>query len=107
MTLKIKGNFLEKKEKVELKKIMKKKTLILKERKNFLKRNIQNHLWIISEKVKEDMTNQYDQVYQFLNLPSFHANYQLEHVSNNQKIPNKRYKKLLDYYATFIDILCM
>jgi len=65
----------------------------------------QNILILISEKVKEDMTNQYDQVYQFLNLPSFHANYQLEHVSNNQKIPNKLYKKLLDYYKKDIEKL--
>lgn len=58
----------------------------------------QNILVLISEIVKKNMINEYNKVYNFLNLstPPQSLNYQHEHVSkNNSKINNSFYNQLI------------
>ena len=61
----------------------------------------QNIIVLISEKVKKNMNNAYNEIYQFLNLniPQKNIKYDLEHISNNKtKINHMLYQRLLNLY---------
>jgi hypothetical protein len=58
-----------------------------------------NILVLISEKVKDNMEEEYNKVYEFLNIEKFKTNYTLEFESNDQsKIDPIIYKKLVTFF---------
>jgi hypothetical protein len=59
----------------------------------------ENLLVLISEKVKENMSEQYNKVYEFLNLKPFNTNYVLDFLSSDKSnVDKKLYKKLTAFY---------
>lgn len=65
-----------------------------------------NLLVLIQENVIKNMTREYNKVYNFLNLPDFNANYELEYVSEDKSTINQEtYKKLIRYYRNDVDNL--
>jgi hypothetical protein len=81
--------------------------LYYKQIKNILKWFPRNNLLVlISEKVKNNMREEYDKVYSFLNLKPFETNYELEFVSNNKSNVNKvLYNSLINFYKKDIVML--
>jgi hypothetical protein len=65
-----------------------------------------NLLILIQENVIKNMTREYNKVYNFLNLPEFSGNYELEYVSDDKSTINpETYKKLIKYYKNDVDNL--
>jgi hypothetical protein len=65
-----------------------------------------NLLVLIQENVIEDMTREYNKVYNFLNLSDFNGNYELEYVSDDKSTINpETYKKLIKYFKNDVDNL--
>jgi hypothetical protein len=59
-----------------------------------------NILILISEIVKQNMTAEYNKVYNFLNLKNVDINYNLEFESDNKsEIDSKLYNKLIKFYS--------
>jgi hypothetical protein len=58
-----------------------------------------NVLVLISEKVKDNMKDEYNKVYEFLNLEPYDYDYKLEFESSDKsKLDDKIYNKLVKYY---------
>ena len=65
-----------------------------------------NLLILINEEVIKNMDEQYNKVYQFLNLEPFSTTYGLEYVSNDKSVINTSiYKKLIKFYKKDIKLL--
>ena len=81
--------------------------LYYKQIKNILKWfKKENLLILISEHVKEHMTETYNEVYSFLNLKPFIGDYHLEFVSGNKtEIDPKLYNKLINFYKKDVESL--
>ncbi len=61
--------------------------------------NKDNILILISEEIKDNMTEYYNKVYNFLNLKNIDMKYTLEHISDKEdKINNNDYNKLIYYF---------
>ena len=58
-----------------------------------------NLLILINEEVIDNMSDEYNRVYKFLNLKEFTTEYKLEYVSKDKRtIDNKTYNSLIDFF---------